>query len=586
MKTRIKNTFAAAVLTAAAMQLSYAADWPRAMGPDGGGYTPDAIALSAVVGTNGPAVLWRAATGLGGAPPVACDGRVYVLGGFEPGKAPSTETTPDTIHGNWDKTNSTPLDAWVTGLNLGDGSIAWRTKVTEGETFSRQAGLYASPLCFLSNVYIRTLQYVVALDGAKGTVLWKLDLEERLNATTPYRDPLKTGKGGRGFMLGRGAPLAADGKILVSYFEGSVGSFGSDEKHVDSSAACVALDPATGAVLWKHKASLYTRVYDPVKSPSESGYDSWEPALATGTIDGKPTVVMSTGHATIGLDLATGGRLWIFHQAKELESIRKFVNDNDATTKPNPWPWWVGYGYVPPQVLVDGNVVIDRIFCGHGTLGTSLYAIEIKDGQPKLLWQTDQLAARNAKYVLHEGKLYGLDLYSHLHTVDFKKSQIVEWPRPHRPNGVGQFQCRDVRTGKLLWSSDELYQGEKQAQAEYLCESKKHPGHLDPCPALNDWLRGQPDEGGYSYPGDPAFVLAGDTIVFKAARQTLSGLFFAKLSDGGLKKLGGRSFWLGEYYLGEPVVAGGKCFVKLDNEKNDFEKSTNGNLICFRVGEP
>lgn len=555
-----------------------AADWPQVMGPAGNGYTPEIINPAAVAS---PKILWRASTGLGGAPPVVADGKVFVLGGFEPGKEPAAASTPEKIHGHWDKPeNSTPLDVWVTCLRAKDGTVVWRAKVTEGETFSRQAGIYASPLYDSGQVFVRTLRYVVALDAAKGAILWKLDLEASCSATTPYRDPLQTGQGGRGFMTGRGAPLMADRKLLVSYFEGAVGSFGGAEKHVDSSAACVALDPVTGKPLWTNKASKHTRNYDPEQSPSETGYDSWEPPLATSVIDGKPTVVMSTGHAVIGIDLASGKRLWVFNHAKELDSIRRFVNDADAATKPNPWSWWVGYGYVPPAVLVAGNIVVDRIFCGHGTFGTSLYAIEIKDGQPKLLWQTDELAARNAKYVLHDGKLYGLDLYSHLHTVDVKKGQISEWPRPRRPADMGQFQCRDVRTGKLLWSSDALYAGDKNAPKpeEFLCER-----HLHACPALNDTLRKTPQEGGYSYTGDPTFILAGDTLVFKSERQTLEGLFFAKLTGHGVEKLGGRPFRLGDYYLGEPVVAEGKCYIKLDNEKNGLEGS--GNLICFAVGD-
>jgi hypothetical protein len=465
---------------------------------------------------------------------------------------------------------------WVSCLAVADGKVLWRTKVTDDETFSRQAGIYASPLGAAGKVFVRTLRYVIALEAATGAVVWKLDLEAKLNATTPYRDPLQTGKGGRGFMLGRGAPVWADGKVLVSYFAGAVGSYGGDEKHVESSAACVALEPATGQVLWTHQASKYTRQYDPETSPSETGYDSWEPALATGVIAGEPTVVMSTGHAVIGLDRGTGARRWIFHHAKELDSIRRFVNDTDATSKPNPWAWWVGYGYVPPQVLVAGDIVVDRIFCGHGTLGTATYALEIKEGRPRLLWQTDQLAARNAKYVLHDGKLYGIDLYSHLHTV----GRYTEWPRPHRPDDVKQFQCRDARTGKLLWSSDELYQGEKTPPASFICERTLK----QPCPALNDWLRSKPEEGGYSYPGDPTFVIAGDTVVFKAARRTLEGLFFAKLTGTGLQKIGGRAFGLGEYYLGEPVVAAGRCFLKLDNEKNGLDGP--GNLVCFGLQSP
>lgn len=576
--------FAVTALYAAGFVAS-AADWPQSMGPDGSGFTSEKIEPAAIAGANGPQLLWRAPTGIGGAPPIVVNGKVYVIGGFTPGKEPGPDSTPDRIASHWDKEH-TPLDVWVSCLKGGDGTVLWRRCVSEGEILSRQAGIYASPLYHEGKIFVRTTKYAAALDSNSGKTVWTLDLEKALNASTPYSGFFKTKIPEGPFMIGRGAPITAGGKLLLSYFEGSIGSYGGDNTYVEAYATCAAFDPASGKLLWKYRSSKYTRSYDPEKSDSETGYNSWEPALAAGTIDGKPTVVMSTGHAVIGLDLAAGGRLWVFHHAKELDSIRKFVNDNDATTKPNPWPWWIGYGYVPPQVLISGNIVIDRIFCGHGTLGTSTYAIEIRDGHPKLLWQTDQLSARNAKYVLHDGKLYGIDLYSHLHT--FKESKIVEWPRPHRPEEIKQFQCRDIRTGNLIWSSDELYQAEKQPPKSFACEDKERSSNnfLSPCPALTDWLRTKPDEGGYSYPGDPAFILCGDMLVFKAARQTASGLYFARLTGNGMQKLGGRSFSLGDYFLGEPVVAEGKCFIKLDNEKNDFDGKRTGNLLCFDIGKP
>ncbi len=564
------------------LNLSFASDWPREMGTAGTGITDEKISESAVKNNTGPKVLWRKSVGIGCSTPIVVAGMVYVVGGFEAGKEPVAENTPDKLPQNWDKINYKELDIYLTCIDAKDGKVQWQSKVVTNEKINHQAGIYSSPLYFKGNIFLRTTKTFVAVNEKNGETVWKIDLEEKFKFPLPNSEIFKTKVGGSAFMCGRGSPISFEDKIIISYFAGKEATYGGENSYVQIQAGCAAIEPETGKVIWSKTVSPYTRIFDTKNNTSESGYPSWEPPLSAGKIDGKSTVVMSTGHAVIGLDSTDGKTLWTFNHAQELDSIKKFINNQDES-EANPWPWWVGYGYVPPQVLVKDNIIIDRLFCGHGTFGTLTYAFEIKDGKFNILWQTDDLATRNAKYVLCDNKLYGIDLYSHLHTVDFANGKIAEWPRPPRPDDVKQFQCRDITTGKILWSSDELYQGQKTASTDFNCEQKNTKGHLDPCPALNNETRLKIDEGGYSYPGDPSFIIAGDTLVFKAARQTMNGLYFAKIADDGLKKIGGKSFWLGEYYWGEPVVADGKCFLKLDNERNDFSTGTSGNLICFDI---
>jgi len=224
---------------------------------------------------------------------------------------------------------------------------------------------------------------------------------------------------------------------------------------------------------------------------------------------------------------------------------------------------------------------VDRVYCGHQTLGTMVYAFEVVGGQPRILWQNQEFASRWARHVIKEGRLYGIDVWGHLHTIDRDKRAVVEWPRPMRPEGVGQFQCRDLRTGKLLWSSDELWQGDTKKTEVFICEDPKHRGSLSPCPCLTAQERQHPAEGCYTYTGEPGFVLVGDTLVFKAARPSLSGLFFAQLTGDGLKKLSGRSFYPGKFCFGDPVVSGGRVYYRLNYEQSSLPGI--GNLICFKT---
>ncbi len=550
------------------------------MGPDGNGFTPEAVNPAALSGTNSPAISWRADAGLGGASPVVVKGVVYAIGAFDAGAEPGASSTPKTaaVPGNWaprgadGKQSRLLCDVWVSAFSVADGTPLWRTKVsTEGMTDLLLPN--ASPLYEAGALFVRTPRHAAALDAATGKVRWTIELAERFGEQMFWMD-------------GRNPPLMAAGGLILSkhvvtkWYEKD---FNPSERH----AICFALDPATGETLWTHEASPNNVLtYDPKTMPNETGYVGWEPVTAFGAVDGRPTIVMSTGHAAIGMDPKTGERLWIFHHAEQIDLIKKSVNDKDGVNKPNPWVWWAHYGYVPAQVIVRDGVVVERLFCGHGTLGTMTAAFEVSGGSPRLLWTTGELQSRNAKFIVHDGKLFGMDLYDHLHTYDKTPGaqKLVEWPRPHRPDDVRQFQCRDLRTGKLVWSSDAVYQGEKAAPAVFPCEDKKNPGHLAPCPALNDWVRTKPIEGGYSYPGDPTYILAGDTLVVKAARATLSGLAFARVTGEGLEKIGERPFYVGRSYLGEPVVAEGKLFVKLYNDDNLLEPGKTGTLACFDIG--
>ena len=105
-------------------------------------------------------------------------------------------------------------------------------------------------------------------------------------------------------------------------------------------------------------------------------------------------------------------------------------------------------GYAP---LVWRNHVIDAATVGHNSATSATWCLKIRDGQAPRVWQTSDFVPQSSSIkshmVVRDGKLYGFD--SH-----FPGCPQYPVARPYRGEAIGEFQCRDVATGKLLWSSD------------------------------------------------------------------------------------------------------------------------------------
>lgn len=538
-----------------------AADWPRLGGPAGTGCSEEMLDAARI---GAASIRWRAHVGAGGSAPVTQGQRIYVLGCFKPGLAPSAESTPllndfPTHWKNKDEPSSRKaFDVYVTCVEQADGSILWQTMVSAGEFLNQQAGCQAQAAIQGEVVAIRTPGVVAVVRASDGTTSWTRTLVAEGVAQSPFAGA----QGGAAFLEGRTPPLIHDGLVVVSFIARGDGG---------DSSAVMAFDARTGETAWSWKATPFNgKTWHPERNSTETGYPSHGPALNLATFDGHTTLVVSTGHATIGLDPRTGNRKWTFNQAEGIPQIAAFVNNQDRSA-PNPWKWWQRYGYPPPAPMIADSIVVDRIFCGHGTFGSGTYAINISGDKPEFLWFTSDLSSRWARFAIKDDRLYGMDLWGHNpHTIE--KGRIDEWPRPRRADEVGQFQCRDLKSGKLLWSSDALYQ--TLGRESHRCE-KVLGG---PCPALSDRDRDLPNEGGYSYEGESMYVLCRNTLVFRGFTKSLPGLFFADISMDRLDVIGHVEVDLGPIGFGEPVVSGGDCLVRAFDESGGP-----GNLICVSL---
>lgn len=560
----------ALILVQSALVALSAADWPQEMGPDRSGSTDETIAVERLGAGLQPR--WRASVGAGSAAPIVVGGRVYAVGLFKAGAEPGPATTPS-LRGfpthfkmEPDPDKRLRFDVYLTCVDQADGRLLWRCLVSPGEVLNVQAGLNAPPTWSDGLVVVRTPGAVIAVAADSGELRWRRDLVADGLIFTRYCGIELNGGGG--FLEGRTPVLVHAGRLFFS-------GLSMDESRRPC-ALVVALDPLDGRTLWTWRATPYNSgpTWDPMQHSQETGYASHGPALNAGRIDGRETVVVATGHASIGLAAEDGARLWAFHHAEGLPAIQSFANDADIS-RPNPWGWWKRFGYPPPRPLIDGNIVVDRLFCGHGSLGSGTYAFSVENGTPRFLWYTDQLSSRWARFVLRDHRVYGMDLWGHNpHTIDSKTNRIVEWPRPRRPDGVGQFQCRDVRTGKLLWSSDAIYHS--HGGESHLCEK----GLGRPCPALSEADRDKPNEGGYSYEGEPMYVISGNVLIMRGYRM-LPGIHFAVIDEKGLERRGTVEVDLGEIGFAEPVISGGDLFLRRFDEGPG-----GGTLLCLPVGAP
>ncbi len=98
------------------------------------------------------------------------------------------------------------------------------------------------------------------------------------------------------------------------------------------------------------------------------------------TFDGKRQILTATASRLVGLDPANGKLLWEH-------------------------PWVTQYEVNATQpILVDANRLVMSSGYGHGAA-----LIEVKDNQPKVIWQNTRLKTRFNTAVLHNGYVYGLD---------------------------------------------------------------------------------------------------------------------------------------------------------------------------------
>lgn len=384
-----------------------AADWPQWRGPGRDGLAAAAPAKWAAA----PKKLWSVELGPGHSSPVVAGDRVVQH--FRIGE-----------------------EEVVAAFDLATGKELWRDRyaaafVPQPEARDHGAGPFATPTIADGRVYTFGIQETVsAYELATGKRLWRKDWAGEFPTTHP--------------VYGTSAsPLVTDGKVIV--YVGGPGK-----------GALVALDAATGAVIWR----------------LDGEGPSYGPAVAA-TIGGVRQVVTQAQASLLGVELATGAKLWqrkfqvpwdntILTPIVRGDRVILSAYDTDlqafsvAKTAAG-WTTDVAWSARFPMYMSSPVLVGDRLYGFSISKKGQLVALDAGTG--KLLWASPGGLGEQAALIVAGGVLLALTDDARLHVVATGDSyrpitQLIvadaaTWAHPALLDG-GRLLVKDVR--KLtLW---------------------------------------------------------------------------------------------------------------------------------------
>jgi|GEM_PF-4985355 len=511
----------------------FAADWLQQGGPNGNGVVSAETSgkLATSFPDKKPPLLWKTSIGLGTAPVVVSDGKVYAFGLYKAGTPPDKLADPGSMpdgrlmNGMWHRGVTTKaikalqaakiipdpenksVDIWA-GLsrqskdwpdfvkNLKDPATGkdLPAYLTEGITPIKEipgVPAWVSKLSTLPDYQswppFRGDEYAQCLDAATGRVIWATKLSD-------------SGIAGSNIGWSAASPTIVEGKILFHSSNGHLyclkqsdgkllwdANFWDHEMFFPYTTASGLLifkdtaivsypslpdavpldDVISGKIpMWKvyHEMIVAVAGFDlqtgkfkwickpggPLEIPGAMrGYSVQCPGLGYAVIEGNPTVLVRQGIGNYGVDPATGTKRWEF-------------NLEVKTDEAHPRGLWAPYGSYAPVAWKD--FVVDSISVGHDDWCSQTYCIQITNNTPKLVWTTDQFVPYiefpKSNLIAGDGKVYGFDahgIWGGEHEQLKQGGKKDNTPgRPLRPEGIGRFQCRDVATGNLLWSSDAI----------------------------------------------------------------------------------------------------------------------------------
>jgi outer membrane protein assembly factor BamB len=227
------------------------------------------------------------------------------------------------------------------------------------------------------NVYAHGVQGLLYCFDKDGKILWSHSMTEEYGRISGY--------GGRTV-----SPIIDGDLLILGMVNASWGEFARGGNRF------VAMDKKTGAIRWW--AETPGRVKD--------------------TYYSTPVVAVIKGQRLVISGGADGG-----------------VHAFQVHTGKHVWSYFFGTAAVNCSPVVDGNFV----YIGHGEEnpeGTQLGRVvcldvsQIKDGQPKLVWQRDGLKIKYASPIIHDGRLYVADELARLHCLDAKTGADL-WKKPY-----------------------------------------------------------------------------------------------------------------------------------------------------------
>ncbi len=547
-----------------------AADWLQQGGPNRDGIIPSGTAGKLVSSFQDKTIplLWSTNVGAGTAPVVISGGRLYTFGFYKLGtgaanlaERSSSPTADDfnrllrkgkdgllpgermlaqhDIPGTPDwvitQTNNYPADLYqgdeyAQCLDASTGKMIWATKLSDygiGYQANQPCAELASPAIADGKIVFHSpTGHLYCLSLTDGKMLWEVNLWE--HEMYDWAEKMVDGCG----------PLIIGDTVMVSYRGMSDADYqlcihATKQIHIHGMIPILGgFDLQTGKRKWICKPKI-----------NECCFRTNNGRIGFAVIEHNPTVLVSLGRGTYGVDPATGAKRWEYDVPDDIG------NNIDGVVSTGIWAPYASYAPV-----AWNNYVIDSMNNAHDDLDSHSWCLQIIDNKPKVVWETNQFVPYNdcekSNLMIRDGKLYGSDAHG---VWDAQRREMEKNGKPmqpgraKRPKEIGQFQCRDVATGKLLWSTD--------AMLEKL--------------APNDWRAANGDTTAEWY--STKSIMTGDVMIACNA----SGLWVARLKEDGLDILARNPMQLSAGFSSEPVLVGGLLYVR------NFDSRTTPNLSCY-----
>jgi outer membrane protein assembly factor BamB len=404
-------------------------------------------------------------------------------------------------------------DEYATAWNIETGALVWATKLTDYGV-AWYDGVHwgypsSSPLIADGKVYIFNEQSeLYCLDAATGSLVWPQPIKMWDHGMWAWT----VGQCGSAT-----SPLKVGNAIIVTY-SGSGNSNYTQWGQYKRIAA--AFDATTGNHLWTRPAPRDGAFYQPSR-------------ITYAEINEDPTVLMSYGGGVAGINPANGSIRWSYE---------------------HPYGSYYANWDVYNPVVYQNYVVISEPLA-HDDAESATFGIQITNNQPTLLWETHAFVVNGHgeknNMVAWDGKIYGFDAHGvwdiqpwTSYERDHHGSSASGPGRNYRGEEAGRFQCLDIASGDMLWSSHAF------------------------------------DPASYELNFNP-FILCGNHII----ATERNGLWVGNISANGVNITGRIGGATNARILGEPVVCGPNLYIRqIDTESSQWvtDIGTNqGNLTIL-----
>jgi outer membrane protein assembly factor BamB len=344
----------------------HADDWPQWMGPARDGVWRETGLIDKFPAA-GLKPIWSVKVGEGYAGPAVAAGRVFV----PERQVKSGEVAPKNA---FDTSKPVAGNEALTCFDAKTGDKLWSHSYPCAYRISYSAGPRCTPTVDGERVYfLGAMGDLTALAVKTGEVLWKKNFIQDFGANVP--------------VWGFSSHPLVDGDTLICLVGGSEGRL------------VMAFDKATGAEKWR--ALSY-----------ESGDFGYAPPVIY-TLDGQRTLIIWHPKALVGLDPATGQKLWTV-------------------------PMNVKFALTAPQVRVQGNQVFTTEFYSGSQL------VEVTKNNAKVVWKSTAKGEKPNQTT---------DLSSIMPTPLWKGDHI------YGICSYGELRCISAKSGERQWSTMKASRG-------------------------------------------------------------------------------------------------------------------------------